>query len=312
VLSIVHARQVSWSRGIFLTLVFFILYLIQNWNVTEALLDVQGGVDAGTEAFASIFMVVFILISAILMGAAVWFSLLSGDQQWRMKGWHPWPRWRDSEFGEDIFYSMGRGYLICLFILGVQQAVFLAEANIFDSFGIADPTQSPLNMKWPYLFPTAAWVAAIMEEAIYRLFGVVLFKRILRNNFLALLVTSVIWALGHTGYTLYPSYTRLVEVALLGFIFGYTFLKYGFMTAVFAHAIMDSLLMAIYLMAGEPSTFNILIGLFYIILPAIIGYAVRFLHPRFGGPRRKQRYALPPDQQDPIGPGPAGEPRLTP
>jgi hypothetical protein len=308
VLSIVHGRKVTWSRGIFLTLVFLGLYLIQNWNVTEALMAVSGGGDSDTEAFATVFMMVFIALSALLMAAAVWFSLLSGDQQWRMKGWHPWPRWRDPEFGHDIFYGMGRGYLICFFILGIQQAVFLAEANIFDSFGIADPTQSPLNMKWPYLFPAAAWVAAIMEEAIYRMFGVILFKRILRNNFLALLVSSVIWALGHTGYTLYPSYTRLVEVTVLGFVFGYTFLRYGFMTAVFAHAIMDSLLMAVYVMTDEPSTFNILIGTFYIILPALIGYVVRFLHPRFGGPRRKlYEPHHPPGQPDP---GP--EPRLVP
>lgn len=316
VLAIIHRKRVYWSRGLFLTAVFFFLYVVMNLNVTDAVLAAEGASEGAPEALMNAIMILFVIGVSFLMAAAVWFSLLSGDQQWRMKGFHPWPRWRDSEFGRDVFYGMGRGYLICFFILGVQQIVFLAEANVFDSFGIADPSQSPFNMKWPLLFPAAAWVAAIMEEAIYRLFGVILFKRILRFNFLALLASSIIWAMGHTGYTLYPSYTRLVEVTILGFIFGYTFLKYGFMTAVFAHAIMDSLLMALYVMTAEPSAANILTGLFYIVLPALIGYVIRFLHPRFGGPRRRAGSEFDRDLQDPdldrSPPDHLPDPRLTP
>ncbi len=312
VLAIIHRKRVHWSRGLLMTGVFFVIYIIMNLNVTDALLAAESGAGDTAEALMNAIMIAFVVGVSVLMAAAVWFCLLSGDQQWRMKGFRPWPRWRDPDFGRDVFYGMGRGYLICFFILGVQQIVFLAEANLFHSFGIPDPSQSPFNMKWPLLFPAAAWVAAIMEEAIYRLFGVILFKRLLRFNFPALLVSSVIWALGHTGYTLYPSYTRLVEVTILGFIFGYTFLKYGFMTAVFAHAIMDSLLMALYVMTGDPSAANLLTGLFYILLPAAIGYAVRFLHPRLGGPRRRSdppetNPDLPPDRDSELAP----DPRLT-
>jgi hypothetical protein len=298
VLTIVYRKQVGWTRGILLTVVFFILYLLQNFNVSDAMLSAQG-VDTNTEPVVSIIMNFIVVLLGFLMAVAVWFSLLSGEQQWRQMGYRLWPRWKDADFGRDVFYSMGRGYLICFFILGVQQVVFLLAGLTFDAFSISDPSQSTINMRWAYLFPATAWVAAIMEEAIYRLFGVAVFKRILRYNFPALLISSIIWGLGHTGYTIYPSYTRLLEVTLLGLIFGYVFLKYGFMTAVFAHAIMDSLLMALYLMMEEPSAAHVAWGIFYIVLPAIIGYVIRYAHP---GGRENPEY--PP-------PRPA-EPRLAP
>lgn len=297
ILAIVNGRSVNWSRGIFLSLVVLILYILQNLNMADALLLVQGNNNG---SIMQALMMVFVVVFAILTALSVWFSLLSGDQQWRRMGHNYWPRWRDPEFGEDVFYGMGRGYLICFFIMGAQQFLFMIAGQTFDSFIINDPSQSIYNMKWPWIFPTLAWVAAIMEEAVYRLFGGAIFKRMLRFNFLALLVPGIIWALGHTGYTIYPSYTRLIEVTVLAFIFGYTFLKYGLITAIFAHAILDSLLMSIALMVGDPTPTNIALGLFYIFLPVLIGYVIRYLHPRFGGPRRKPIEPLQP------------EPRLTP
>lgn len=296
ILAIVYARQVRWSRGIILAVVFLALYLVSNFNSADAVLDLQGG-DPAARSITVIIMNAVVVVIAVLMTMAVWFSLISGEQQSRKLGWNLWPRFRDKDFGEAVFYGMGRGYLICLVILGVQQVLFLVASLAFDSFSISDPSQSTINMKWPYLFPATAWVAAIMEEAIYRLFGVALFKRILRYNFPALLAASLIWGLGHTGYTIYPSYTRLMEVTILGLIFGYVFLKYGFLTAVFAHAIMDSLLMSMYLMIEEPSPGHIAWGLFYIVLPALIGYLMRYLHHRFGGPSRKQKE--PPEELTP-------------
>lgn len=292
VLAIVYGRKVSWSRGIILAAVFMVLYLIQNLNVSDAMLTVQG---LGKETAAKVITYGLVAVLSLLFTAAVWFSLLSGEQQWRKLGFYSWSRWRDSSFGKDVFYGMGRGYLICFFILGIQQVAFLIAGTTFHSFSINDPAQSTLNMRWPLLFPATAWVAAIMEEAIYRLFGIALFKRILRYNFPAILASGLLWGLGHAGYTIYPSYTRLFEVTVLAFIFGYAFLRYGFITAVFAHAVMDSLLMAIYLMTDDPTPARIAWGIFYIVLPAVIGYVIRFLHPKFARPRQAEPPGLPPE-----------------
>lgn len=293
VLAIINRKRVSWSRGLLLTGIFLALFLIQNFNVTQAMLMAET-TALTMEALASIIMNVVIAVLALLLALAVWFSLLSGEEQLRRLKLKLWPRWRDPEFGREMFYGMGRGYLICLFILGIQQAAFLIAGLAFDSFSINDPSQSTWNMKWAVLFPASAWVAAIMEEAIYRVFGIAVLKRLFRFTFPAVLVSSFIWGLGHTGYSIFPSYTRLMEVTVLGLIFGYVFLRYGFFTAVFAHAIMDSLLMSIYLMVEQPTLPHILAGLFYIILPALIGFIIRYLHPRFGGPKQRPLEAAPP------------------
>lgn len=270
-----YAKDISFIRGLFLSLLVLILYIFQNLNIAPGLIA-EGGETADD------FMTWLTVVLGLLTAGSMWLSLLAGDQQWRMKGWNPWPRWRDERFGREVFYGMGRGYMICLFILGIQQVLFLAAGKAFDSFAINDPTQSVYNMVWPSLFPTLAWLAGISEEIVYRLLGIILFKKLLRVQFLAVLVPSVIWALGHTAYTIYPSYTRLVEVTVLGLIFGYTFLRYGLITAIFAHISMDSILMGLSLIVSLPDPFHILTGLFYIGLPAGVGYVIRFLHPRFG------------------------------
>ena len=161
---------------------------------------------------------------------------------------------------------MGRGYLLALFILGVQQVLFYTGEVNFDVWAVNDPSDSVLNMLEPRLFPLMAWVAAISEEATFRLLGIILFKKLFRSNFIAIVFPSVIWAASHTQYPIYPVYTRLIEVTIIGIILGYVFLKYGFITAIFAHACMDSILMGMSLFSlGHVS--DVLAGIFYILLP---------------------------------------------
>jgi general stress protein CsbA len=172
---------------------------------------------------------------------------------------------------------MGRGYLIALFILGIQQVLFYTGEVKFDVWSVNDPADSVLNMLKPQLFPLMAWVAAISEEATFRFLGIILFKKLFRNNFIAILLPSVIWAASHTQYPIYPVYTRLIEVTIIGIILGYVFLKYGFITAIFVHACMDSILMGLSLFSlGHIS--DILAGILYLALPGLVGLGLAWLH----------------------------------
>lgn len=295
VYAILYSRHISFVRGIFLTVLIFAIYVFQNMNMVPGLS--AGMEEAGAESMPGMNLVMngLIVVLALFTSSSMYVSLLAGDALWRDRGWHPWPRFRDPGYGRELWDAMGRGYLICFFILGVQQILFLFAGEWFDTFSINDPTQSVYNMTYPALFPTLAWMAGLTEEIVYRLFGIILFKKLLRVNFLAVLVPSVIWALGHTGYTIYPSYTRLFEVTMLGFLFGYAFLKYGLITAIFAHAAMDSLLMGLSLMLSLPTSQNVLIGLFYMALPAIVAYLIALVHRlRYGSPDRPGLLHSPP------------------
>jgi heme/copper-type cytochrome/quinol oxidase subunit 4 len=296
-----YRKEITYSSGLLMTLAFAAIYIANNFNMIPALKT--GHDELPTElVIEGQLWVINIFIG--LVALSTYFFFIAGRGLWTRRGWNPWPFWRDPRFGDHVHTSMVRGYLICLFILGVQQLLFYVAMEGFDVWAISDPGDSVYNMTYPALFPLMAWAAAISEEAAYRLFGIALFLKLVRNRFLAVLLPSMIWAMSHTQYPIYPVYTRFVEVTIIGIIFGYVFLKYGFLTAMFAHAAMDSILMGMSLIyMGEPA--QVLAGALYLLVPAIVGLLVSWLHRSFT--RR------PPSQDPPPSPDPdPGPDRLAP
>lgn len=281
VYAIIYRKQMKFSSGLLLTAIFLAIYITNNFNMYPAFRSMSGG---GAQAeLATWTAIIFMNVLALALGISLYLSLVAGNGLWNSIGQPKWPSWKESRFGAEVFHGMGRGYLLALFILGIQQVLFYTGDVKFDVWAVNDPTDSVLNMVEPHFFPMMAWVAAISEEATYRLLGIMLFKKLFRNNFIAILIPSVIWAASHTQYPIYPVYTRLVEVTIIGIILGYVFLKYGFITAIFAHACMDSILMGMSLFSlGHVS--DVLTGIFYLLLPAIVGYLLAWLHGKRRGP----------------------------
>ncbi|MDD9271332.1 CPBP family intramembrane glutamic endopeptidase [Paenibacillus sp. GCM10023248] len=281
VFAILYRKQMRFTNGLLLTAIFLAIYITNNFNMYPAFRSMSIGAVNGE--FATMAAIIFMNVLALGLGISLYLSLVAGNGLWNRIGQPKWPSWREGKFGTEAFHGMGRGYLLALFILGVQQVLFYTGDVKFDVWAVNDPTDSVLNMAEPRFFPLMAWVAAISEEATYRLLGIMLFKKLFRNNFIAILIPSVIWAASHTQYPIYPVYTRLVEVTIIGLILGYVFLKYGFITAVFAHACMDSILMGMSLFSlGHIS--DIISGIFYLLLPALVGCFLAWLHGKRRGP----------------------------
>ncbi|MCY9591413.1 CPBP family intramembrane metalloprotease [Paenibacillus chitinolyticus] len=281
-------RTVDFSRGVLLTAVYAVIYVMNNINMYPAYKAGSTPTSSGQEAILSIMLINFV---TLLMAAAVYFSFTAGEALWRREGKSVMPRWRDADFGARITRSMVQGYLLCLFLLGLQQVLFLVAEKGFGVWSVNDPMSSPRNMLQPALLPLMAWAAGISEEATFRLLGIALFSRLLRFKWLAVLLPSLIWAAGHTAYPIYPVYTRLIEVTVLGLVFGYAFLRYGFLTALFAHTAMDSILMGLSLLTGEGLAASTpALGLLYMALPAAVALAVSWLHKlRFVSGSRQNR-----------------------
>lgn len=278
VLMVIHRKRIAFVRGIWLTFTFLVIYWINNFNMVPAFKTLGSpGNDPFLAADSSFGMVMLMNVVVAVMGVVGYFSLAAGQPLWRDLGMGNWTRWREPSFGEDTFAGMKRGYLLACLMLGLQSLLFFIAENRFDMWSVNDPSGSMYNLLRPGLFPLMAWTAAISEEAIYRFFGIALFKKLLRSTFLAVLFPSMIWAFSHTQYPIYPVYTRFIEVTLLGIILGYVFLKFGFATVLFTHAIMDSLLMSFSLM-NLGSAAYITLGLFYIVLPAIVAWIIWRLH----------------------------------
>ncbi|WP_058302353.1 CPBP family intramembrane glutamic endopeptidase [Gorillibacterium timonense] len=290
ILIILKRKQSRFSRGILFSLVFLSAIGIYTYNSLPAQLASVEPSQLGIMS-SSNFLFITSMIIYVLLAVSLYFNAVSGDVLWRERGWNPWPRWKDANFGNHVYASMGRGYLLCIFVMGVQQVLFLFAYNVFDTFSVNDPSQSMENLYWPWLFPTLAWYAGIGEEIVFRLFGISLFRKMLPEGrsrvsqniirFLSVLLPALIWAAGHAAYAFYPNYTRLFEVAALGLIFGFVFLRYGLYTAIFTHVSMDIILMSLSYMVDEKTIGATLLGIFYMATPFLVAAIILFLHRTF-------------------------------
>jgi len=271
--SILTRAHTSFKRGIVLSLIYFAASVIGTLNMIP-LFQAQG---------LSNFMLTFLMVMqagiTLVMSATIYLSLVAGDGMWRKIGLNPWPRAKEPGYGKYVLHSMYTGYLWALILLGVQSVLFFILERSIGSWSTTSADQSTYNMSYAWLFPIMAWMAGIGEEAVYRLFGIRMMQKVVRNTFIACLIPTLIWALGHTLYPIYPVITRPIELTVIGLLFSLIMLRYGFIAVVFAHVIFDSLLMGLSLIfMGD--ALNISAGLFWIVLPAIVGYVIYRMNPK--------------------------------
>lgn len=282
ILSIVYAvlyrQHSSFKRGLIMTIVFAVFYIASNYNMADGVMASMG--ENPDAALNVTFGLIITSLLSLIMAASVYFALIAGDGLWRQMGFKLWPRFKEQNFGDTVWRSMKQGYLLALMLLGIQTLILLVLQYVLGVWTTSDVSQSPYNMNFPWLFPVIAWCAAISEEAVYRLFGIGLLRKWFKNTFIASLIPTVIWAMGHVAYPLYPSTTRLIELTIIGLIFSYILIRFGFITAVFTHAIFNTVMMCV-MLVFLGSAVNIAAALFYIVLPVIIAWILRYLHNRF-------------------------------
>ncbi|MFS0872935.1 CPBP family intramembrane glutamic endopeptidase [Paenibacillus xylanilyticus] len=271
--SILTRAHTSFKRGIILSLVYFAASVIGTLNMIP-LFEAQG---------LSSFMLAFLMIMqtgiTLVMSATIYLSLVAGDGMWRKIGMNPWPRAIEPGYGKYVLHSMYAGYLWAFILLGVQSILFFILERSIGSWSTTSADQSTYNMSYAWIFPIMAWMAGIGEEAVYRLFGIRMMQKIVRNTFIACLIPTLIWALGHTLYPIYPVITRPIELMVIGLLFSLVMLRHGFIAVVFSHVIFDSLLMGLSLIfMGD--LLNVSAGIFWIVLPAIVGYVIYKMNPQ--------------------------------
>ncbi|WP_054958180.1 CPBP family intramembrane glutamic endopeptidase [Paenibacillus dakarensis] len=268
VYSVKTRAYTSFKRGIFLSVLLFVIQMLNTYNL-RPVFQAEGMSDSGITG-----IMIFYTIYSLVFSALLYFSLVGGSGLWRKEdGLNPWPRSKEAGYGSYVLESMKLGYIWACILLGAQSLIFIVLSLTLHTWSTTDASQSPYNMLYPWLFPLMAWLAGISEEAVYRLFGIKMVKKIVRSTFAASLITSTIWALGHTLYPIYPVISRPIELIIIGLMFSYIFLRYGYLTSVFAHVVFNSILMGFSLMLMD-NTFNLWMGIFYIVLPAIVGYVI--------------------------------------
>ncbi|WP_322906827.1 CPBP family intramembrane glutamic endopeptidase [Paenibacillus campi] len=303
VLAIVFAslkrKHTSFKRGIVLTCMYTAVSMISVFNMLPYL-ERQYGQSGWAGNLTLLFLVGLQLLLNVMMAILLYFSLVGGDGMWRERGLNMWPRSRELGYGKYVLHSAAVGYLFALILLGVQSIIYMVMEPAFGVFSATDDSSSPYNMVVPALFPLLAWMAGIGEEGVYRLFGIIMLKKLVRNTFVAAAITSIIWALGHTLYPIYPVYSRPIELLIIGLLFSFVFVRYGFIAVVFAHVMFDTILMSLSLMSLGGWA-NIAIAILYIALPAIVAYII-YLYARDKGVDNAYPPYVPPAPQQPFVP----------
>ncbi|OAB45915.1 CPBP family intramembrane glutamic endopeptidase [Paenibacillus glacialis] len=290
VLAIVYSaltrRHTSFARGIFLSSFYFIVSMLSTFNMLPAL--EAEGLTGISLTFGLIFQGLFTLV----MAALLYFSLIGGDGLWRKEaGLNPWPRGKETGYGSYVLHSMFVGYLWALILLGAQSVIYFILDLTLHSWSTTDASQSPINMIYPWMLPLLAWVAGISEEAVYRLFGIKMMKKIVKNTFVACLIPSIIWAFGHTLYPIYPVISRPIELVVIGLLFSFIFLRYGYIAVMFSHVVFNSILMGFSLFTLNDPT-NITAGILSMIMPFIVASVIYLFYSR----KKEQPYVTTPPE----------------
>ena len=150
-------------------------------------------------------------------------------------------------------------YPLAFFFMGFQVIIYLLGVRFM---GVWAPAESEYTMVFassiPALFALGTSLSAgLNEEVLFRFFGFALFKKAVRNTFLAFLIPTVIWAFLHSGYQIFPVYFRGIELTIGGLLFALVFWRYGLFTAIMTHWIVDTLYFTIPLMKSSSMGFVI-------------------------------------------------------
>lgn len=277
--AVLYRKFTSFKYGILLTIVYFITSLIMNLNIMDGIRSTLG---ENTMADQTVMVtVVFSVLLMFPMAASIYISFVAGDGLWKAQGRNLWPRFGQPGYGDYVWRSMGISYLFTIILFAIQAVIFIGLKLTIGTWGTTDATQSPYNISILWLMPVLAWAAAISEEAVFRYFGIGLFRKWFKNTFAAAILPTLFWALGHVMYPFYPSSTRLIELMIIGLLFSFIFIRYGLITAMFTHAIFDSAAVGISLLTvgGAP---NIISAIFFVVLPVPIAYFIRHLSNKKG------------------------------
>lgn len=277
--AVLYRRHTSFKFGIWLTVIATIISAIINLGMMKSQLGLQGDMLSGSDLFTKAFFIAIIIVTIIAGTVSYYFSFVAGDGLWRAQGFQLWPRFRDAHYGKHVWDSMKIGYLMAIIGLGVQNVIFLILTVTLGTWSANDTSQSLLNFEFSWLYPAIAWFAAITEEAVFRFFGVGIFRRWFKNTWIAALIPTIAWAAGHTLYPLYPASTRVIELLIIGYLFTWVMIRFGLIAAMFMHASFNTILIGISMIISG-TTGDVVSACIFLVLPFIIAFVIKWLHDR--------------------------------
>lgn len=179
----------------------------------------------------------------------------------------------------DLALSIVLGYCFAIIMIGMQSLIFEFGYNYFDVWMERGRLSRFSSAYFPFLgVLLLAVTASVSEETFYRLFGVNFTFKLFRNALIAILVPSVIWGFGHTGYIVFPFWFRGLEVTALGVFISLVYLRYGLISVVVLHYVFDAFWASAPYLFGRSHSVDFWMSLCVLVLPLLLGIIAAFVN----------------------------------
>lgn len=186
---------------------------------------------------------------------------------------------RSTFFSRSASQTILLGYLTAIILIGIQSLAFEFGQRYW---GVQIQYSWMAQMSASYIPFLAAFIlgtnAAFTEEICFRLFGINIGKKFLKNTAAACVFASVIWGYGHSGYLVFPMWFRGVEVTLMGLFLSYVYLRYGLLTVITAHYLFDVFWGASAHLLGQSSAYLFFSSILILLLPLFFALAAHILN----------------------------------
>ena len=182
-------------------------------------------------------------------------------------------------FNRNLTQAVFLGYLIWIIMLGLQAVIFYNGQKFL---GVWREWRAMASFSSAYIPLFSAFVisftASFNEEVLFRLFGISLIKKYLRSSILAVLITSVIWGMGHTLYIIFPVWFRIIEVGLIGILYGFIFIRFGIIPLIVAHYLFDVFWCSAVYILGRTNGYLFYSSVGLLCIPLILAVSAYFLN----------------------------------
>jgi len=182
-------------------------------------------------------------------------------------------------FNRGLARSIIFGYLAWLIMLGLQAIVFCFGQKFL---GVWKEWYAMTQFSSTYIPLLSAFIigatASLNEEITFRLFGISWAKKYLRNSILAVILTAVIWGMGHSMYAIFPVWFRIVEISFIGIFYGFIFLRFGIIPLLVAHYLFDAFWCSAANILGRSSLYLFLSSVGVLCIPLAFAAIAYFLN----------------------------------
>ncbi|MFH0826557.1 MAG: CPBP family intramembrane glutamic endopeptidase [Candidatus Omnitrophota bacterium] len=211
---------------------------------------------------------------------------------------------RTTFFSRRVSHCLLFGYVLFLILLGVQSGLFFIGQKTVGVWKEWIWLNQISSAYVPFLSAfVLAITASVNEEVTFRLFGISLGKKYLKNTALAIFLISCLWGIGHSTYAVFPVWFRGIEVGILGLIYGFIFVRYGLLPLIVAHYLFDVFWGVAAYLLGETSWLLFVSAAFVLSIPLLLAIVCYFMNQKedYKESEKSLRNKLAPIQQYNLG-----------